>query len=74
MRTATSKPIYRSRWYMPAFSVFLGLLMLGAFAIGDNVGDGLFALGVMVLLAVGILVFGRNETVRGLNGPGRDER
>jgi hypothetical protein len=74
MRTATSKPIYRSRWYMPAFSVFLGLLMLGAFAIGDNVGDGLFALGVMVLLAVGILVFGRNETVRGLSGPGRDER
>jgi hypothetical protein len=28
----------------------------------------------MVLLAVRILVFGRNETVRGLNGPGRDER
>ena len=74
MRTATSKPIYRSRWYMPAFSVFLGLLMLGAFAIGGDVGDGLFALGVMVLLAVGILVFGRNETVRGLSGPGRDER
>src|SRR5689334_14445047 len=74
MRTAMSKPIYRSRWYMPAFSVFLGLLMLGAFAIGGDVGDGLFALGVMVLLAVGILVFGRNETVRGLSGPGRDER
>jgi hypothetical protein len=59
---------------MPAFSVFLGLLMLGAFAIGGDVGDGLFALGVMVVLAAGILVFGRNETVRGLSGPGRDER
>jgi hypothetical protein len=74
MRTATSKPIYRSRWYMPAFSVFLGLLMLGAFALGGNAGDGLAALGVMVGLAAGILVFGRNETVRGLSGPGRDER
>ena len=74
MRTATRKPIYRSRWYMPAFSVFLGLLMLGAFAIGGDLGDGLFALGVMVVLAAGILVFGRNETVRGLSGPGRDER
>ena len=74
MRTAPSKPLYRSRWYMPAFSVFLGLLMLGAFAIGGDVGDGLFALGVMVVLAAGILVFGRNETVRGLSGPGRDER
>ena len=74
MRTATSKPLYRSGWYMPAFSVFLGLLMLGAFAIGGDLGDGLFALGVMVVLAAGILVFGRNETVRGLSGPGRDER
>ena len=74
MRTAPSKPLYRSRWYMPAFSVFLGLLMLGAFALGGDVGDGLAALGVMVALAAGTLVFGRNETVRGLSGPGRDER
>jgi hypothetical protein len=74
MRTAASKAIYRSRWYMPAFSVLLGLLMLGAFALGGNTGDGLAALGVMVALAAGILVFGRSETVRGLSGPGRDER
>jgi hypothetical protein len=74
MQTATNKPIYRSRWYMPAFSVFLGLLMLGAFWIGGDVADGLWALGVMVALAAGILVFGRSETVRGLSGPGRDER
>ena len=74
MQTATNKPIYRSRWYMPAFSVFLGLLMLGAFWIGGDLADGLWALGVMVALAAGILVFGRSETVRGLSGPGRDER
>jgi hypothetical protein len=45
MQTATNKPIYRSRWYMPAFSVLLGLLMLGAFWIGGDVADGLWALG-----------------------------
>jgi hypothetical protein len=74
MQMAARKPLHRSRWYMPAFSVFLGLLMLGAFALGGDVGGGLAALGVMVALAAGILVFGRSETVRGLSGPGRDER
>ena len=74
MQMAARKPVHRSRWYMPAFSVFLGLLMLGAFALGGDVGGGLAALGVMVGLAAGILVFGRSETVRGLSGPGRDER
>jgi hypothetical protein len=59
---------------MPAFSVFLGLLMLAAFAIGGDLKDGLVSLAVMVALAAGILVFGRSETVRGLSGPGRDER
>ena len=74
MQMAARKPIHRSRWYMPAFSVLLGLLMLGAFALGGDVGGGLAALGVMVALAAGTLVFGRSETVRGLSGPGRDER
>jgi hypothetical protein len=59
---------------LPAFALFLGLLMLAAFAIGDNVGDGLMSLGVMVAVALGIVAFRRNETVSGLSGPGRDER
>ena len=74
MRTATSKPFYRQRWWMPAFSVFLGLLMLGAFWIGDNPGQGLAALGVMVVLGAVFLFGSRSETLRGLGGPGRDER
>jgi hypothetical protein len=74
MQTAASKPIHRRRWWMPAFSVFLGLLMLGAFWLGDNLTEGLASFGVMVALAVGIVVFGRSEVVRGLSGPGRDER
>jgi hypothetical protein len=59
---------------MPAFSVFLGLLMLGAFWIGDHPGDGLAALGVMVAVGALFLFGGRSETLRGLGGPGRDER
>ena len=74
MQTAASRPFYRSRWWMPAFSVFLGLLFLGAFWIGGDPGEGLLALGVMAALGLGFLVFGRSETVRGLSGPGRDER
>jgi hypothetical protein len=35
---------------MPAFSLFLGLLMLAAFWIGGSPGDGLIALGIMAAL------------------------
>jgi len=31
-----SNRIARSRWWMPAFCVFLGVLILGAFWIGDR--------------------------------------
>ena len=65
---------YRSRWWMPAFSLFLGLLMLAAFWIGGSLADGLVALGVMAALGV-VFFFGRrSETLQGLGGPGRDER
>lgn len=74
MPTATSKPLYRNRWWMPAFSLFLGALMLVAFWIGDSITEGLVSFAIMAALAAGILVFGRSETVRGLSGPGRDER
>ncbi len=74
MPTATSKPLYRNRWWMPVFSLFLGALMLVAFWIGDSITEGLVSFGIMAALAAGILVFGRSETVRGLSGPGRDER
>jgi hypothetical protein len=74
MQMAANKPFYRSRWWMPAFSTFLGLLMLGAFWIGGDPGLGVQALGVMVALGA-VFFFGqRSETLRGLGGPGRDER
>ena len=73
--STTNRPFWRSRWWMPGFSVFLGLLILGAAWIGDNRDEGLFGLGVMVALAIALVLFGRrSETVSGLSGPGRDER
>lgn len=30
----------RRRWFMPAFSLLLGVLMFAAFAIGDEPGEG----------------------------------
>ena len=65
---------WRSRWWMPAFCLFLGALMLGAFAIGDSLGQGIGAFAVMAALAA-VFFFGRrSETLQGLGGPGRDER
>jgi hypothetical protein len=59
---------------MPLFSLLLGGLLLAAFAIGGNVGDGLAAFGVMAAVAA-LFAFGtRSETLQGLGGPARDER
>jgi hypothetical protein len=67
--------LYRTRWFMPSFTVFLGLLMLGAFWIGDNLTEGLLAFAVMACVAA-LFGFGarRSETLAGLGGPARDER
>ena len=67
--------LYRTRWFMPAFSLFLGALMFVAFWIGDNPGEGAAAAAVMVVVAA-VFFFGarRSETLAGLGGPARDER
>jgi hypothetical protein len=60
---------------MPGFSLFLGLVMLGAFWIGGDLGQGLFSLGVMAFVAA-LFFFGarRSEALAGIGGPARDER
>ena len=67
--------LYRTRWFMPAFSLFLGALMFVAFWIGDNPGQGAAAAAVMAVVAE-VFFFGarRSETLAGLGGPARDER
>jgi hypothetical protein len=75
MPTTTKKPFWRSRWWMPACSLFLGLLLLAASWIGDDLSGGLQGLGVMAAVGAVFLIFGsRSDTLSGLGGPRRDER
>ena len=67
-------PFWRSRWWMPLFSLFLGALMFSAFAVGDDVGQGAISFGIMAAVAALFAFGGRSETLRGIGGPGRDER
>jgi membrane protease YdiL (CAAX protease family) len=64
----------RSKWFLPLFSVTLGMVMLVAMWIGGNPGLGLQSLTIMTVFGALILFGGRSETIRGLRGDGRDER
>ena len=64
----------RSRWWMPAVSLVLGAIVLAAMWIGGNPDDGLRAFVLFVAVAALFAFGGRSETLRGLGGPGRDER
>ena len=75
MSTATpgpSDPMNRRRWFMPAFCLFLGALIFGAFWIGDDPGRAPRPRGVLVAVAP----FGgrRSRRIAGISWPGRDER
>ncbi len=65
----------RSKWFLPLFSVALGLAFFAAQWIGGDAGSGLVSLGIMAAFGALILLGGsRSETIRGLRGDGRDER
>jgi len=66
--------ITRSKWFLPLFSVALGLLLFAAQWVGGNPGSGLVSLGIMTAFGALVLLGGRSETIRGLRGDGRDER
>ena len=63
-----------SRWFLPLFSVAMGLVLLVAAWIGGDPGKGAFFLAVLSGFGLLVLLGGRSETVRGLRGDGRDER
>jgi len=69
-----SRPITRSKWFMPLFSLGMGGVVLAALWLGGNPGAGLVSLGLMAAFGLFILLAGRSETIRGLRGDGRDER
>jgi hypothetical protein len=70
----TTMPMFRSKWFLPAFSLALGVGCLVAFWVGGNPGQGLASLGIMAAAGAVFLLGGRSETIRGLRGDGRDER
>jgi len=69
-----SRGITRSKWFLPAFSLVLGLVMLAVSWLGGSLGQGLISLAVLAGFGLIVLLAGRSETVRGLRGDGRDER
>jgi hypothetical protein len=73
--TPSRQPYWRSRWWMPSFSMFLGVLILAAFWAGGEPGLGLGGLALFTGIAA-LFLFGsaRSETLSGLGGTGRDER
>jgi hypothetical protein len=68
MRMASSK------WFVPLFSVALGIVVFAAQGIGGDPASGLESLAIMTAFGALILFGGRSETIRGLRGDGRDER
>lgn len=69
-----NRQFWRSRWWMPGFSLFLGVLIAGAFLLGGSPWMALWGFGVMAAFGA-LFFFGRrSETLQGLGGPGRDER
>lgn len=72
--TEGRRDVMHSKWTIPVFSVAIGLVVLGASAIGHQTIWGLWSLAIMTAFGVAVLLGGRSETVRGLRGDGRDER
>jgi hypothetical protein len=72
--TGAKRDVMHSKWTIPAFSVVMGLVLLGANIVGHQPVLGLWSLGIMLLFGAAVLLGGRSETIRGLRGDGRDER
>ena len=66
---------WQSRLWAPLYSLAIGALVIAAFAIGGNGGDGAKAFGLFVVVGA-LFFFGspRSETLGGLGGTSRDER
>jgi hypothetical protein len=64
----------KTKWFLPAFCVLLGVAVFAAQWIGGDARSGLISFASLAVFGLLILVGGRSETVRGLRGDGRDER
>jgi hypothetical protein len=66
--------VTKTKWFLPAFCVVLGVGVLAAQWIGGDPRSGLYSLAILTGFGLLVLLGGRSETVRGLRGDGRDER
>ncbi|HXD56673.1 MAG TPA: hypothetical protein VN606_02080 [Thermoleophilaceae bacterium] len=73
MPTERRNPL-RSKWFLPLFAVFLGVVFFAAQAIGGDPGGGAISFAILAVFGLAVLLGGRSETIRGLRGDGRDER
>ena len=64
----------KSKWFLPLFSLALGVVLLAALWIGGDPTGGVGSLLILAAFGAVFLVGGRSETIRGLRGDGRDER
>jgi hypothetical protein len=74
MTKGCSRGVTRSKWFLPSFSLVLGLVMLAVSWLGGSPGQGVISLAVLAAFGLVFLLAGRSETIRGLRGDGRDER
>jgi len=65
--------LHRTKWFLPAFALCLGAIMLAVFWVGGKRDDGIRALLLMAALSLVFLFGGRSDLIRGLRGDGRDE-
>jgi hypothetical protein len=66
--------LIKTKWFLPAFCVTLGIAVFAAQWIGGDARNGLYMFIALAVFGAVILLGGRSETVRGLRGDGRDER
>jgi len=74
MTNSRSRAITASKWFLPLFSIGIGVVILAAAWLGGQLVVGLIALIVLTGFGLFVLLAGRSETIRGLRGDGRDER
>jgi len=74
MTKGRSQRIATSKWFLPSFSLALGLVILGVSWLGGHPGEGVISLAILAAFGLFVLLAGRSETIRGLGGDGRDER
>ncbi|MDX6620457.1 MAG: hypothetical protein QOK36_2843 [Gaiellales bacterium] len=75
MHLATiSRRVCSTRWFLPAFTVVLGVALGGAQWKGGDRQTGLTSMALFAVVAAALLFGGRSETIRMIRGDGRDER